>query len=124
MCLFSNSITEIDFCCLAEMLEQTKMIVMRAIEFDAAFPVLKANGLFAEKAGDPVILPAHNSLFDTSRHRFVINKHGKLELLHRSSIEEVYEFLLKNSESQLYVHGPQGVGKSHALYYAVCALRK
>jgi hypothetical protein len=69
-------------------------------------------------------LPAYPLLKHTKRARF--NVVGKdVPLMHRETSKSMLEFLQKNHgvKPAVYIHGPQGVGKSHSLYDVVCLLR-
>jgi Cdc6-like AAA superfamily ATPase len=56
----------------------------------------------------------------------VKDSNGKVQVMHRKITDELLNFILKNqSEGKraVYVHGLQGVGKSHSLYEIVSELR-
>eukprot|EP00005_Dracoamoeba_jomungandri_P005817 CAMPEP_0174260474 /NCGR_PEP_ID=MMETSP0439-20130205/9732_1 /TAXON_ID=0 /ORGANISM="Stereomyxa ramosa, Strain Chinc5" /LENGTH=639 /DNA_ID=CAMNT_0015344725 /DNA_START=273 /DNA_END=2192 /DNA_ORIENTATION=- len=77
--------------------------------------------------GSYVTLPAHPLHSTTERTRFHIDHDtNTLQLLCRDLGGQILRSMMENNAQNispaLYIHGPQGVGKSHSLYEAVCAL--
>jgi len=73
-----------------------------------------------------VVVPAHPRLPTAKQsERFEISKKKTVTLMQRKKIYELKTWIqtIGSQKGSLYVHGLQGVGKSHALYYIVCLLR-
>jgi hypothetical protein len=105
-----------------------KTISERAAEFDRKLQALRAaNGEFlAKSVCDYVQLPVHHLLLKSSRDRFrPVNPQDpkSISIMLRDRTKELLAFLRDGKAKGAYLHGPQGVGKSHALYYTVCVLR-
>lgn len=74
-----------------------------------------------------VYLPSHPTMESQSSDRFVATRDGDTyAILHRQLADDIIVEIQRLAESpvegnnRLYVHGAQGVGKSHSLYEAVC----
>ena len=71
-------------------------------------------------------VPPHPSLQYSTRRRFVLdNGSGRFTFMRRQlsqTLSEQLLHLLASREMAAYIQGPQGVGKSHALYEAVMLL--
>jgi hypothetical protein len=80
------------------------------------------NTKFAVKDGEYFQLLAHYFLYKTSRTRFPGEGNSPVTLINKSKTKELYNFVTSHcGQLGVYVHGPQGVGKSYSLYQ-VCAL--
>jgi hypothetical protein len=89
-------------------------------------PANDARNDFKAKEHGVVLLPDHPSLPTAKQsERFWISAENTVTLMQRKKIHELKDWILINGAQKgaLYVHGLQGVGKSHALYYIVCLLR-
>eukprot|EP00727_Mastigamoeba_balamuthi_P002886 m51a1_g12595 hypothetical protein (628) ;mRNA; f:842-2999 len=107
---------------------QYASICERAREFDNELEALRAGkGEFlATSVGDYVRLPVHHHLLESSRGRFRPDDPRDpkfVGVMLRERTKELLAFLRDGKAKGAYLHGPQGAGKSHALYHAVCALR-
>lgn len=89
--------------------------------------------LFNVQCPEYIALPVDPLLLETRRERFRVTKdvktgHGKeIRIIHREITNQLLSFLIEkhgNEVPAVYVHGPQGVGKSHSLLEVVCELRR
>jgi len=70
-------------------------------------------------------LPKHPSLQSKERFRESHDRDGRVVLMRRKLATEIIREIVDlgtKDDNRLFVHGAQGVGKSHALYDAVCSL--
>jgi hypothetical protein len=66
-------------------------------------------------------LPVFPLLGDTLRTRFQQDMPA-ITLMHRAITQKMQEFITTHSSGSLYIHGPQGVGKSYSLYEVLTSL--
>ena len=94
---------------------------------DALLLSMKTGLLSAIKSTDTggMLLPRLGS--NPTQIRFVFNSENRLPMMSRVVNQKIWEEvqgLLKLKSTQgLSITGPQGIGKSHALYFCVCVLR-
>ena len=61
--------------------------------------------------------------FTTATPRFsIVVENGLIPIIQRQSFIDLKAFIEGSFQSTIYVHGPQGFGKSFALYHLVCTL--
>lgn len=102
-----------------------------ANDVTALFVALRADGVLMRNDNEFVTLPRHPTMKTQSGDRFVGTRgdDGMYKILHRELAERIISEVTQrvespgeNNNNRLYVHGTQGVGKSHSIYEAVCAL--
>lgn len=77
----------------------------------------------ASTIGNYTALPIFKLLASTSRTRFPVAA-DTVDLMHREVTAGLEKFLKDNrGQPAVYIHGPQGVGKSFSLYEVVCRFR-
>lgn len=81
---------------------------------------------FAFQFARYIQLPAEPLLLQTKRSRFHVEDTNTINIIHRDITHKILQFLIEKcgKTPAVYIHGPQGVGKSHSLFEVVCELRR
>lgn len=89
------------------------------VAFDTGCPTL------ATTPGEYTTFPEFPLLKITKRRRFNVVG-DKIGIMYRSTTANLFDFITLHygKNPAVYIHGPQGVGKSHSLYEVVCRLRQ
>jgi hypothetical protein len=94
-----------------------------AVAYAKRFQADIKNVTIASTIGQYTALPIFKLLASTSRTRFPVAA-DTVDLMHREVTTGLEKFLKDNrGQPAVYIHGPQGVGKSFSLYEIVCRFR-